>query len=70
MSVASLPRQDATADADGTATFFRCVNTANTVTYYQGTVGTSGQQLNLSATNIVSGGVVSITSMSVTMPTA
>ena len=70
MSAASLPIQDTTADADGTATFFRCTNTAGTTTYYQGTVGTSGQQLNLTATNIVSGGVVSISSMSVTMPTA
>ena len=62
--------QDAGSDGDGTATFFRAMNTAGTVTTYQGTVGTSGQQLNLTATNIVSGGVVSVTSLSITLPTA
>ena len=60
---------DSAADADGTASFFRCTNTAGTTTYYQGTVGTSGQQLNLTATNIVTGGVVSISSLTVAMPT-
>lgn len=62
--------QDSTADATGTATFFRATNAAGTVTYYQGTVGTSGQQLNLTATNIVADGVVSVSSLSITMPTA
>ena len=62
--------QDSSADADGTATFFRAMNTGGTVTTYQGTVGTSGQQLNLTATNIVAGGVVSVTSLSITLPTA
>jgi hypothetical protein len=57
-----------TAVADGTATFFRVWDTAGTVPYYQGTVGTSGQQLNLSATNIVTGGTVTISSLSITMP--
>ncbi len=61
--------QDSSADADGTATFFRALNTAGTVTYYQGTVGTSGQQMNLTATNIVAGGVVSVSSLSITLPT-
>jgi hypothetical protein len=61
--------QDSAADADGTASFFRCTNTAGSTTYYQGTVGTSGQQLNLTATNIVTGGVVSISSLTVAMPT-
>jgi hypothetical protein len=62
--------QDSSADADGTATFFRATNTAGTTTIYQGTVGTSGQQLNLTATNIVAGGVVSVSSLSITLPTA
>ena len=61
--------QDASANADGTATFFRAL-TSGSVTVYQGTVGTSGQQLNLTATNIVAGGVVSVSSLSITMPTA
>lgn len=62
--------QDSAADATGTASFFRATNAAGTVTYYQGTVGTSGQQLNLTATNIVQDGVVSVSSLSITMPTA
>ena len=61
--------QDSSADADGTATFFRALTTG-AVTVYQGTVGTSGQQLNLTATNIVAGGVVSVSSLSITLPTA
>lgn len=61
--------QDSAADADGTASFFRAF-TSGAAVRYQGTVGTSGQQLNLSATNIVTGGVVSISSLTITMPTA
>jgi hypothetical protein len=62
--------QDSGADADGTATFFRALSSNGTTVVYQGTVGTSGQQLNLTATNIVTGGVVSISSLTITMPTA
>ena len=61
--------QDSAADADGTATFFRALGSNGTTVVYQGTVGTSGQQLNLSSTNIVSGGVVSISSLTITLPT-
>ena len=59
---------DSGANADGTAAFFRCTNTAGTTTYYQGTVGTTGQQLNLTNLNIVTDGVVSISSLSIAMP--
>jgi hypothetical protein len=62
--------QDTAANATGDATFFRATNTGNTTVYYQGTIGTTGQQLNLTATNIVADGVVSVSSMSITMPTA
>lgn len=62
--------QDSAADADGTATFFRALSSNGTTVVYQGTVGTSGQQLNLTATNIVSGGVVSVSSLTITLPTA
>ncbi len=61
---------DSSADADGTATFFRALASNGTTVVYQGTVGTSGQQLNLTATNIVSGGVVSVSSLTITLPTA
>ena len=68
MITANTITQDSSADADGTATFFRAVQSNGTTVVFQGTVGTSGQQLNLCATNIVSGGVVSITSMTYTQP--
>lgn len=61
--------QDSAADADGTATFFRALGSNTTTVVYQGTVGTSGQQLNLNATNIVTGGVVSVSSLTITLPT-
>lgn len=60
---------DSAADADGTATFFRALSSNGTTIVYQGTVGTSGQQLNLTATNIVQNGVVSVSSLRITMPT-
>jgi hypothetical protein len=62
-----------TAAASGTATFFRCYKSTGQTTsdvVYQGTCGTSGQQLNLNDTSIISGGNVSITSLKITLPTA
>jgi hypothetical protein len=57
------------ASASGTATFFRLFKTDATTCALQGTVGTSGQQLNLNTTTITSGVNVTITSGTVTMPT-
>jgi hypothetical protein len=57
------------ASASGTATHFRLLTSANVV-ILQGTVGTSGQQLNLNTTTITSGVNVTITSGTVTVPTA
>lgn len=57
----------ATAAATGTAGWFRMKNNAGTGVI-DGTVGTSGAELNLNTTSIVSGGSVSITSGSLTMP--
>lgn len=56
------------ASATGTATFFRAFKTDGTTVVFQGTVGTSGQQLNLNTTSITSGVNVTITSGTVTMP--
>lgn len=53
----------------GTATFFRMTQSDGTTVVIQGTVGTSGQQLNLNTTAITSGVNVTITSGTVTMPT-
>lgn len=57
---------DSSADATGTATFFRVLETGGTVVVFQGTVGTSGAELNLSSTSIVTGGNVSVSSLTYT----
>lgn len=59
---------DSSADATGTATFFRIFSSDGTTVRFQGTVGTSGADLNLNSTSITSGGTVSVTSLSLTLP--
>ena len=54
-----------TAGATGTATWFRIVTSGNTCVV-DGTVGTSGANLNLATTSISSGATVSITSLTIT----
>ncbi len=56
----------ATAAAAGTASFFRFLDAAGTC-FMQGTVGTSGADLNLSSTALSSGIVVTITSDTITI---
>ena len=56
----------ATASAAGTASFFRFLDAAGTC-FMQGTVGTSGADLNLSSTALSSGIVVTITSDTITI---
>lgn len=56
------------ASASGTASFFRLLRFDNAVVL-QGSVNTSGAQLNLNTTTITSGVNVTITSGTVTMPT-
>lgn len=58
---------DASANASGTASWFRITTSAD-VAVYDGTVGTSGSDLNLNTTSIVSGGPVSVTSLTLTAP--
>lgn len=57
--------QDSSADATGTATWFRVVTSGGTFVI-DGSVGTSGSDLNLTTTSIVSGQPVSITSFVIT----
>jgi hypothetical protein len=52
---------DSSADNTGTATWFR-VTTSGGAHVIDGDVGTSGSDLNLSSTSIVTGGTVSVTS--------
>jgi hypothetical protein len=58
--------QDSSADATGTASWFRMVKSDGSTVVMDGDVGTSGADLNLNTTSIVSGGPVSITSFTVT----
>lgn len=56
---------DSSANATGTATWFRVVTSGGTFVI-DGDVGTSGSDLNLTTTSIVTGGPVSITLFTIT----
>lgn len=59
------------AAATGTAGWFRAEsNGGGTLTVLDGSVGTSGHQINLNTTSITSGVNVTITSGTITMPTS
>lgn len=51
-----------TAAANGTATWFRALKSDGTTAVLDGSVGTSGCDLNINATNIAAGATVAITS--------
>lgn len=57
--------QDSSADATGTATWFRLTTSGGTA-QVDGNVGTSGSDLNLTTASIVSGQPVSVTSFVIT----
>lgn len=59
--------QDSAADATSTATWFRLATSGGTA-IMDGTVGTSGADLNLNTTSIVTGGPISVSSLVLTMP--
>lgn len=58
--------QDSSANATGTATWFRIDSSGGTNHVLDGDVGTSGSDLNLNSTSIVTGGTVSISSFTIT----
>jgi hypothetical protein len=58
-AIANGPWTDASADATGTAGHFRVK--VGATCHIQGTVGTTGADMNLSSTSIVAGGPVNIT---------
>tara|TARA_R110002153_G_scaffold54447_8_gene151696 strand:- start:5706 stop:6140 length:435 start_codon:yes stop_codon:yes gene_type:complete len=70
-ATASAITDDTTANAMGTASFFRILNRDNTAVI-QGAVGAtgSGDELELNSTSIQPGATVEITSLTVTMPEA
>lgn len=66
-ATANAITSDSSTAASGTAGYFRIKNAAGTV-IAQGTVGTSGADLNLNSTTIVMGGTLAITSFTITLP--
>lgn len=68
ITLAGVPLTVAAA-ATGTAGFFRMATSGGT-TVLDGSVGTSGNQINLNTTSITSGVNVTITSGTITMPTS
>ena len=69
VATANAITADSSADATGVPTFFRLLASNGTTVVYQGTAGASGQELNLSSLSggqIVAGGSVSITSLTIT----
>ena len=54
---------DSSANATGTATWFRAFSSNGTTAVWDGSVGTSGATLNLNTTSIVTGAAVSVTSL-------
>lgn len=66
VATANAITQDTTADATGTATWFRAYKTDGTTAVFDGSVGTSGANLNLNSVAISAGAAVSVTSFSMT----
>ena len=60
---------DTSANATGTATWFRITNSGGTAKI-DGNVGTSGSDLNLNTASIVTGATVAVTSFTITAPNA
>lgn len=66
VATANALTPDASADASGTATWFRAFKSDGTTAVFDGSIGTSGANLNLNSTSILSGAVVSIDTFSYT----
>lgn len=64
---ATLTVSSDTNTTGGTATFFRIENSSNVV-LLQGTVGTSGENLNLNDVAIPAGATLSVSSFTISMP--
>ena len=67
-SAAANPITSATAVATGTAAYFVLYASNGTTVVATGTVGTSGCDLNINTTSVVSGVNVAVTSFTVSMP--
>jgi hypothetical protein len=65
VATANAIGQDSSADASGSAAFYRATTSGGTPVW-QGTVGTSGAELNLNSVDIVAGGIVSVSALTYT----
>jgi hypothetical protein len=66
-ATAATITDDSTADASGTAAWFRVVKSNGTSVVFDGSVGTSGADLNLATVAIVAAADVAVTSFTITM---
>ena len=66
VATANAIAADASANATGTATWFRALKTDGTTVVFDGSVGTSGANLNLNSTAISIGAQVAVTSLTYT----
>ena len=70
VATANAITSDSSADNTGTATFFRVLESDLTAVVFQGTVGVSGAELNLSSVSVIAGGPVSVTALTYTQAAA
>lgn len=66
-AAANAITSDSSADATGTATFFRCYESDGTTAIFDGAVSTSGAELNLNTVSIVAAATVAISAFTITM---
>lgn len=67
VATASAITSDTTADATGTAAWFRAAD-SNGTAIIDGSVGTSSADLILDSVSIIAGGTIAVTSWTITMP--
>lgn len=65
--IMSAITQDSSANATGTATWFRALKSDGSTVVFDGSVGTSGCDISLGSTSITSGSSVGVTSMTFTV---
>lgn len=70
VATANAITSDSSADATGTASWFRCVKSDGTTVLMDGTAGTSGCNLNLNSTSISSGATIGVSAGTLTLPAA
>jgi hypothetical protein len=70
VATANSITQDSSADNTGTATWFRVLKSDGTTKLWDGSVGTSGADLNLNSVAITAGAAVQVSSFTFTLPKA